>query len=500
MKNKSVFLLFPHQLFKDVSLLRNADEVFLIEEFLFFNQYKFHKHKLLLQRAAMKYYEDYLTENSFTVHYINAQNENCNINVLLDSLATRNILDIHFYDVCDNWLEKRINNSVKKWNFQTFEYPSQLFINTKDDLKTYFESRTKYFHNDFYIQQRKKLNILLDEFHKPLGGKWSFDAENRQKYPKNKKPPILHFPLYNKYYLEALTYVDQWYSGNYGSISGQFVYPTTHAESEVWLQQFLDYRFSEFGDYEDAIVSHESILHHSVLSPLLNIGLLHPMQVVEAAIQQADKCQTPLNSLEGFIRQIIGWREFIRGVYVHKGSMERTFNFWGFRNKMSASFYNASTGIPPLDTTIEKVMKTAYCHHIERLMVIGNFMLLTETDPDEVYVWFMELFIDAWDWVMVPNVYGMSQFSDGGLMATKPYISGSNYLMKMSNFEKGEWQKIWDALFWRFMHVHRDFFEKNPRISMLVRTFDKMHVEKQIAHLSIAQNFMDKLGYTSGQI
>ncbi|MBW6481368.1 MAG: hypothetical protein K0B37_18230, partial [Bacteroidales bacterium] len=201
----------------------------------------------------------------------------------------------------------------------------------------------------------------------------------------------------------------------------------------------------------------------------------------------------PLNSLEGFVRQIVGWREFIRAMYILKGREERTRNYWGFDRKIPSSFYTAETGIEPLDIVIKKVLRTGYCHHIERLMVLGNFMMLCEFDPDEVYQWFMEMFIDAYDWVMVPNVYGMSQFADGGIFATKPYISGSNYLMKMSDFKKGEWQKVWDGLFWRFMDKHREFFNKNPRMGMLIRTFDKMPAEKREEHLNHAESFLENL-------
>jgi deoxyribodipyrimidine photolyase-related protein len=189
----------------------------------------------------------------------------------------------------------------------------------------------------------------------------------------------------------------------------------------------------------------------------------------------------------------MGWREFIRAVYELKGREERTKNYWGFTRKIPPSFWTGTTGIEPIDRTIIKVLETGYCHHIERLMVLGNFMLLCEFDPNEVYRWFMELFIDAYDWVMVPNVYGMSQFADGGLMATKPYISGSNYLMKMSDYKKGDWQPVWDGLFWRFMHVHRDFFLQNPRLGMLVRTFDKMDINKQKAHIENAEKFIKSL-------
>lgn len=229
------------------------------------------------------------------------------------------------------------------------------------------------------------------------------------------------------------------------------------------------------------------------MSPLINSGLLTPREVVDEGIKYAGDNQIPLNSLEGFIRQIIGWREFFRGVYEVAGTRERTMNFWKFKRKIPSSFWTGTTGIEPLDIVIRKVLKTGYCNHIERLMVIGNFMLLCEFDPDEVYRWFMELFVDAYDWVMVTNVYGMSQFADGGLIATKPYISGSNYLMKMSDFPKGDWQKTWDALFWRFMDVHRDFFLSNPRLGMLVRTFDKMETTKRFSHLETAEKYLVKL-------
>ncbi|HSK12497.1 MAG TPA: cryptochrome/photolyase family protein, partial [Phnomibacter sp.] len=255
----------------------------------------------------------------------------------------------------------------------------------------------------------------------------------------------------------------------------------------------LEERFEKFGAYEDAMVANEHYLHHSVLTPMLNIGLLNAQEVVEAALQKASQKEIPINSLEGFIRQIVGWREFIRGVYVTAGRRQRTTNYWGFTRKIPAQFWMGNTGITPVDIVVKKLLKTAYNHHIERLMVMGNFFLLCEFDPDEVYRWFMEMYIDAYDWVMVPNVYGMTQFADGGLMTTKPYISGSNYLVKMGDWPKGDWQQVWDGLFWRFMHVHRQFFLQNPRLSMLLKTFDNMSEEKRKAHLERAEEFLRKL-------
>jgi deoxyribodipyrimidine photolyase-related protein len=193
------------------------------------------------------------------------------------------------------------------------------------------------------------------------------------------------------------------------------------------------------------------------------------------------------------LRQIIGWREFIRGVYIAVGNKERTRNFWNFNRKIPNSFYNGDTGIEPIDDTIKKINNSAYANHIERLMIIGNFMLLCEFEPNEVYKWFMEMFIDSYDWVMVPNVYGMSQFSDSGMMSTKPYISSSNYILKMSNYKKGDWCKIWDSLFWNFMDKQRDFFIKNPRMRMLVSSFDRMEESKRTSLLKTADEYLKTL-------
>ena len=225
----------------------------------------------------------------------------------------------------------------------------------------------------------------------------------------------------------------------------------------------------------------------------MNVGLILPDEILERTLSFAEEENIPINSTEGFVRQIIGWREFIRGMYECKGSYSRTQNFWNFDRKIPACFYDGTTGIEPIDQTIKKILETGYCHHIERLMVLGNFMLLCEIDPDEVYRWFMELFIDAYDWVMVPNVYGMSQFADGGTFATKPYIAGSNYIKKMSNYPKGNWEATWDGLFWRFMMEQEEFFSSNPRLSMLVANLKRMSDDKKKEHLENAETFLRKI-------
>lgn len=490
----TINLIFPHQLFEDSPLLDNEFPVYLIEEELFFNQYKFHKQKIALHRASMKFYESFLKEKGKDVVYIEAKDDISDIRKLIQSLSNEGIETICLVNPTDNWLEKRISESAEKYNIAIEEYENQLFLNTRHDLKDWFGSKEKkFFQTSFYKGERKKRGILIEDDDQPVGRKWSFDGDNRKKYPKKKTPPNIEFPDETEFYKEARNYVEEHFPDNYGELVEIQLYPTDFESSRKWLQQFFDQRFDEFGPYEDAIVSDKRILNHSVLTPMLNVGLLSPHFVIDEALKYAEKNDVRINSLEGFIRQIIGWREFIRGIYEKKGTQERTENFWGFDRKIPNSFYDGTTGIEPIDDTIKKVHQTGYNHHIERLMVLGNFMVLCEFDPDEVYKWFMEMYIDAYDWVMVPNVYGMSQFADGGLMATKPYISSSNYIKKMSDYGKADWNETWDALFWRFMHIHRDFFEGNPRLNMLLSNLDRMDNNTLQGHLDKAEKFISGL-------
>ena len=492
---KHVNIIFPHQLFQDSPIFDTSAPCFLVEEFLFFNQYSFHKQKIAFHRATMKRYADYIQEEKkLEVQYIESKERISDIRLLIPHLKLQGFANLNYIDPVDNWLQKRLNQGLRDTGIQGQQHPSPMFINSKEELVAFFRSdKKKYHQTTFYTEQRIKRNILMDSNGKPMGGKWTFDTENRKKYPAKNIPPSIQFPETDSYFEEAKSYVNVNFSNNLGELTGFPLYPNSFSDSRDWLNQFFEQRFSEFGIYEDAIVAENSILNHSVLTPMLNVGLITPKEVLNVCLHYARINSVPLNSTEGFVRQIIGWREFIRGVYESRGSEERTTNLWKFKKKIPASFYKGTTGILPIDHTIKKVLKTGYCNHIERLMVLGNFMLLCEFDPDEVYRWFMELFIDSYDWVMVTNIYGMSQFSDGGLMATKPYISGSNYVIKMSNYKKGEWQATWDGLFWRFMHTHRGFFLSNPRLGMLVRMFDKMPEEKQKQHLENGESYLQKL-------
>ena len=494
---QSVVLIFPHQLFQHHPALQKACHVILIEERLFFSELNFHKQKLILHRASMRFYKEWLQKKKHTVTYIEANDERADVRKLIAWLCQQNCEAVHLADVTDDWLKRRLNKACSAADIKVYEYPTPMFLNDAKEWNAYFATNG-YHQTNFYIQQRKERKLLLTPDNKPEGGKWSHDEANRKRFPKNGILPSYFFPEENKWVAEAKEYIEKNFPNNYGNIHcilqhQKAAYATTFEEAESWLDQFLQHRFSHFGVYEDAIVKGENILFHSQLSPLLNIGLITPDVVIKKALQAAAEYKIHIAALEGFIRQLIGWREYVHLIYEREGRKQRTQNFWNFKTKIPKQFWTGETGIEPVDNVIKKLLQCGYTHHIERLMVMGNFMLLCEFNPHEVYKWFMEMYVDSYDWVMVPNTYGVTQFADGGLMMTKPYISGSNYLQKMGDYKKGEWQLVWDGLFWRFMHKQRQFFESNPRLSFLLKMLDKMDAKTKQQHFTKADSFLQQL-------
>ena len=489
-KMEEVALVFPHQLFDLHPAFSEDRSIFLIEEPIFFQgitgRMKIHKKKLMFHRSTMQAYRDRLLTKGYIVNYLMYQQD------LFEALKHEDVLKIYIADTVDHILENKVSKIAKMLKAELNVLESPGFLTPIDWMEEFFQGATHFSQTKFYIAQRKRLKILLDKEGHPIGGKWSFDAENRKKLPHDiriQDPPKFET---SKYIQEAKNYVECNFSDHPGSTQN-FQYPITHEQADFWFHQFLKTRLHQFGDYQDAISKNDSFLFHSQLSPLLNIGLLSPGQVVDNTLRYSLDYEIPLNSLEGFLRQIIGWREFMRAVYVLEGKQEHEENSWGHIRQLPASFYSASTAIEPIDRSIRRLLSTSYLNHIERLMILGNFMLLCEINPHEVYRWFMEMFIDAYDWVMVPNVYGMSQYADGGKITTKPYISSSSYILRMSDYEKGDWCKIWDGLYWRFLYKHIDYLSKNPRMGLAVRNLDRMDKRKLEDHLAIAEKFLQGL-------
>lgn len=488
---RAATVIFPDQLFAAHPGLHPDRPVFLVEEQLFFRDYfypaKFHQKKLVLHRASMQAYDQYLKSQGYHVIYIHYQ---CDprMEYLWQPLRTWQIQVIYIAELVDDILTRRLNKWCHVHQIKIVTLPTPKFLTPWDWFQEQLPPQPPYSLTKFYIAQRQRLRILV-EGGKPVGGKWSFDRENRKKLPRNISVPPMTWPSPNTYVAAAQDYVAKHFPDHWGTVS-DFHYPVTHTEAAHWLQDFLTQRLAFFGDYEDAMSTQHAILFHSVLTPMLNIGLLTPQQVIQATLDYAQSQPVRLNNLEGFVRQVIGWREFIAGMYVRLGTAQRQSNFWQHHRPLPAAFYTGTTGILPLDHVIQRVLQTAYCHHIERLMVLGNLMLLCEIHPHAVYQWFMELFIDSYDWVMVPNVYGMSQYSDGGWMTTKPYISSSHYIRKMSDFPPGAWCAIWDSLYWRFIEKHQDFFRRNPRLSTMTYLLQKMGSAQRQHHWQVAEQFL----------
>ncbi len=490
-----VGFVFPHQLYLPNPVLSLSRRIYLIEDPLYFfdHQYPvlFHKQKLILHRASMKRYEKEMLRDVQT-RYIEFHEIHSYADLFAD-LVRDGVDRVVCVRVTDDILTRRLMKASQK-NCLPIEWlESPNFLLYESDVLRYLPRSSSYFMTSFYIKQRKRLNILINNRGKPVGGKWSFDRENRLPYKSNASSIHQRYRVYdNPYITEATAYVQRYFSRNPGAI-GPFCYSTNHDEARRHLETFFSTAFRYFGPYEDAIVKDNHLLFHSQITPSLNIGLLNPQEIVDKALDAANEYNVSISSLEGFIRQIIGWREFMRGVYLQEGVRMRNANMFAHTRYIPRSFWDGTTGIEPIDTTIRYVLERAYCHHIERLMILGNFMLLCEFDPNEVYRWFMSLFIDAYDWVMVPNVYGMSQYVDGGLIITKPYISSSAYILRMSNYCKGEWTQIWDSLFWRFINTHKDILLTNQRMRFMVLQWERMSGEKKKQHISVAESYLSSL-------
>lgn len=491
-------LIFPNQLYRDHPVVRSAPEtVLLIEDSLFFGdeQYPmaFHKQKLAYHRATMYSYASLLAKSSTPSSIVSWQEPASSLTKLFNDLAKQGFEKVVYCELVDYGLEKRVQAAAAFSGLLCEVLTSPGFLNSTAENAEWRAGRKKWLMADFYRWQRTKTGILMDEG-KPLGGKWSFDEENRKKIPIKQIPylPPLSKHSLGSYDNQVVAGVTKAFPNNPGQLSTRY-YPTTHEDADSWLKCFCNERLENFGIYEDAIVRDQNWLYHSVLTPMLNVGLLTPQQVLDAALAAARKRDLPLNSIEGFVRQILGWREFMRATYVDHGVAMRTGNHWQHHRELPNSFYTGTTGIEPVDNAIERILETGYCHHIERLMVLGGFMFLCEIKPDAVYQWFMEMFIDSYDWVMVPNVYSMSQHADGGLITTKPYFSGSNYIIKMSNYKKGEWSEIWDALFWRWIFQNKDRLAGNYRWAMMCKNAERMSEEKRDSHIQLAEQFLARL-------
>ncbi len=468
--------LFPHKYLK----AQKDIPIFMAESWDLCTYQKHHKLKIVLFLSAMRAYRDELKKNGYTVNYkeLDENNKELRFEGHLDEFLNK-VKELITFEVEDKFFEKRIHELCHEKNIKWTILKSPMFVTNRKEFREIIGSK-KPFMKTFYEESRKRQSILLEKDGGPLGGKWSYDTENRKKMPKDvipNKPPEFDK---NPHVKTVEKLVDKHFKKHPGEL-GENWFPTTRKGNLKALNYFLKNNLKDFGKYQDAISDKTPFLFHSLLSPGINMGLITPDEVVEKATQYyfENANEIPLSSIEGFIRQVIGWREFVRGIYQDYSKKQETTNFFKHKRKMTDVWYTGETGVPPVDAAIKRAIKYGYNHHIERLMVLSSLMLLCEIHPKKVHDWFMEMYVDTSDWVMGPNVYGMGQFSDGGIFATKPYICGSNYLLKMSDHKKGDWCDSVDGLYWQFIDKKREFFAKNPRMKMMVSSFDKMDSEKK---------------------
>jgi deoxyribodipyrimidine photolyase-related protein len=497
---KTLFLIFGNQLFEPEIHLKNEKncDFLMIEDYELCTYFKFHKHKLILFLASMRKYAEKLKKQGFSIIYLKIDtpsNLKISYEEKLQKIINKNAYQqLKHFEIEDKFMEKRITAFCQKNKIQEENIQSPMFLCNRKIFLNYLSKVKKPFLKTFYQKERLRLGILVDKSGNPQGGKWSFDSENRKKLPK--EIPIPGLPKINKdkTVSEVSLLIEDLFPDHPGN-TDNFWLPTDRKTSLEWLKDFLENRLANFGQYEDSIDTKHQFIFHSVLSPLINLGLITPDEIIKVTLNFAKQKQIPLNSLEGFIRQIIGWREFVRGIYQNFSETEENSNFFQNKKSLKDCWYKAETGLLPLDLTIQKTLKFGWNHHIERLMIIGNIMLLCEISPKEVYRWFMEMYVDSSDWVMLPNIMGMSQFADGGIFATKPYICSSNYLLKMSDLPKGEWTDLLDGLYWSFIEKHQNYFSQNPRLGMSVKLLQKIKPERKKYMFELAKNFKAKVTY-----
>ncbi|OQA36243.1 MAG: Deoxyribodipyrimidine photo-lyase-related protein [Candidatus Dependentiae bacterium ADurb.Bin331] len=477
-------LIFPHQLFEYHQVFEKNIPMIMWEAPHFFTRFTFHKAKIVLHRASMQFYKDHLKKKKYIITY-------CTFNESLEKLLKHQKIDKLLYiDPVDTTVERQLKKICRILSIKTEKYDTPAFMLSSTQVQEQFSAKKTFRMYPFYVKQRKQFAILTHN-EKPIGGKWTFDTENRKKIPPNMIIPPLWTPKKNKYVREGINYVQKHFPKNPGTID-HFCYPVTFNDADRWFDDFLKNRFSSFGEYQDAINHEQPFLFHSVLSPLLNIGLLIPHVIIEKAVKYGATNKVPINSIEGFVRQILQWREYVRGIYQVHGEIQQNSNFFNHTQKLSSAWWDGSTGIEPIDSTIKKILSYGYAHHIERLMILGNYMLLRQTKPSAVHQWFMELFIDAYDWVMIPNIFGMSQFADGGLMMTKPYISTSHYIQTMStHFKKAAWCEQWNALYWHFLYCNKKKLSSNSRMILAYQQLKRLTPPQLKKYIKIAQSLSE---------
>jgi deoxyribodipyrimidine photolyase-related protein len=497
-------LILGDQLSEEIAALREADReadtVVMAEVMAEASYVPHHPKKIAFLFAAMRKFAAGLEADGWSVRYTrldDPENAGSIVGELLRAAEATGASEV----LATEPGEFRLIAALEESPLPVHMFPDDRFLCSHGEFEAWAEGRKELRMEWFYREMRRKTGLLM-EGDQPAGGKWNYDHENRKPAPDDVDfGGPMHFapdPVVE----EVLDLVEARFGDNFGTLR-PFWFATDRGQARRALSHFIRNSLPKFGDFQDAMLDGDRFLYHAVVSMYLNAGLLTWREICEAAEASWKAGEAPLNAVEGFIRQIIGWREYMRGIYFLEGPDYTTRNALNHSRSLPGFYWTADTDMRCVAKTVGQTRDEAYAHHIQRLMVTGNFALLAGIDPHEVHEWYLAVYADAYEWVEAPNVIGMSQFADGGIVGSKPYVSGGNYIRKMSDYctscrydvgeKSGEKACPFNYLYWAFLHRHRDRFGKNPRMAQMYRTWARMSEDKRTAALESAESFLGKL-------
>ena len=485
-------LVLGDQLSHDLSALKAADkgrDVVVMAEVTEEGTYvPHHPKKIALVLSAMRHFADELRAEGWQVAYTRLDDPEASRSIV-GELMRRGQAHGTGEVIATQPGEWRLIEALDAAPLSVTQLPDDRFICSLEEFDRWAEGRKELRMEYFYREMRRKTGFLMDAG-KPAGGKWNYDHDNRKPARDDmlRACPVPFSP--DAITEEVLALVEDRFGDHFGDLR-PFRFAVTRAEARRALDHFARELLPGFGDYQDAMLQDDRFLHHSVLSPYLNIGLLDPVEICERVIEEWKAGRVAINAAEGFVRQVIGWREYMRGLYFREGPGYARRNELGHDRPLPAMYWGAPTQMNCMAQVIGQTQEEAYAHHIQRLMVTGNFALLAGIDPGAVHEWYLAVYADAFEWVEAPNVIGMSQFADGGIIASKPYVSSGNYIAKMSDYcascaysvkdKTGANACPFNLLYWDFIIRHRDRFARNPRMGPVYRTWDRMDPDRRKA-------------------
>ena len=505
---KTLRLILGDQLSHDISSLKDCnkteDIILMCEVWNEATYVKHHKKKIAFLFSAMRHFAKELKESGYKILYTKLEDEQ-NIGFFKSEIARALKQQKVEHIVVTHPGEYRVLEDIKGWatNFKiSVEIRTDdRFLCSPEEFALWAKGRKQLRMEYFYREMRKKYNVLMKD-NEPMGGEWNYDSKNR-------KPPkddlLIPEPYCNgidEITCEVMSLVAERFPDHFGDLE-PFYFAVTRQQALQTLNLFIEQRLPNFGDYQDAMIEGEPWMYHSHISFYLNCGLLLPLECVKAAEKAYQQGKAPLNAVEGFIRQIIGWREYVRGIYWLEMPEYAQKNFFDAKHNLPDFYWTADTKMNCLHQCVLETQKNAYAHHIQRLMVLGNFSLIAGIDPVQVNEWFLSVYADAYEWVELPNVSGMTLFADGGYLASKPYAAGGSYINKMSDYCKncnykvtkknGEDACPFNYLYWDFLIRNRDKLESNHRIGMMYKMYDRMGDDKKQAISDDSKHFLKSI-------